>query len=201
MIKMKKLLILFFIGVLGLSPVWADSTIPADPPAKPDIGTWVFQINSETGFPTGRLNNVVNEGWGAQASFGYRFPQNISLSLEGGYMGYSAKNGVLNTTWATLPFMLVGQYSFSSGSIQPYIFLRAGMAFNSQSSSFAGPSGTVAENDLLEEAGLGISFALVTQTYLFVQSKIEIDNTSSAYAPDQPTVLIPLDVGLTIQVN
>jgi hypothetical protein len=195
---MKKLLLLVLFGALGLSPVWADSTIPADPPAKPDIGTWVFQINSETGFPTGRLNNVVNEGWGAQASFGYRFPQNITLSLEGGYMGYSAKSGVLNTTWAALPFMLVGQYSFSSGTIQPYVFLGAGMAFNSQASSFAG---TAAENDFLEEAGLGISFALVTQTYLFVQSKVEVDNTSSAYAPDQPTVLIPLDVGLTIQVN
>lgn len=199
---MRKFLLLWLFVALGLVPLWADNSVipPPDAPAHLNAGTWVVQINSETGFPTGHLNNAVNEGWGAQASVGYRFPQNISLSLEGGYMSYPAKSNALNTTWVTLPLMLVGQYNFSGGSIQPYVFLGAGMAFNSQSSSFEGPSQTVAENDFIEEAGLGVAFLVVTQTYLFVQSKVEIDNTSGAYAPDQPTVLIPLDVGLTIQM-
>ncbi len=165
------------------------------------MGTWVFQVDGETSFPTGHLNNSVGEGWGPEGSFGYRFPQNITLSLETGYVGYPAKNGALSTTWDMVPILVKGQYNFGSGNIQPYFFLGFGIALNSESSSLADPGGAVGENDFLEEAGLGVSFALLTQTYLFVQSKVEVDNTSSHYAGDQPTVLIPIDVGLNILVN
>jgi hypothetical protein len=223
---MKKLLILFFIGMMGLSSVSrADDFDPLNPdtisrtnngtapvrnntvpeavttpvsPVQTNVGCWVFQVNAETGFPTGDLNNVANEGWGSEGSFGYRFPQNITVSLESGYAGYSAKNSVLNTTWDLIPIVLKGQYNFGNAGIQPYVFLGAGIALNSQSSSFAGPTFAKGETDFLVEAGLGISFAVAPQIYLYVQTKIEIDNTSVNYAADQPTVLIPLDIGLNI---
>jgi hypothetical protein len=186
----------------GTTPV-RNNTIPeavAPPgiPVQTNIGCWIFQVNAETGFPTGNLNNVVNEGWGSEASFGYRFPQNITISLESGYAGYGAKNGVLNTTWALIPIVLKGQYNFGNAGIQPYVFLGAGIALNSQSSSFAGSTYAKSETDFLEEAGLGISFAVAPQIYLYVQTKIEIDDTSVHYAADQPTVVIPLDIGLNI---
>jgi len=183
-------------AAVGPAPsVVANTTVPSP------LGTWVVQVDGETSFPTGRLNNVVGEGWGPEGSFGYRFPQNITLSLEAGYVGYAAKNGALNTTWDIVPILLKGQYNFGSGNIQPYLFLGLGIALNYESSSFAGPGGAVGEADFWEEAGLGVSFALLTQTYLFIQSKVEIDNTSSNYAGDQPTVLIPIDVGLNVLVN
>jgi hypothetical protein len=225
---MKNLLLLVFLGTLfSSSSVWADdfspmnqdtitqtnnstapvanNTLPsvaANNAAVPtNIGTWIFQVDGETSFPTGHLNNVAAEGWGPEGSFGYRFPQNITLSIETGYVGYAPKNGMLNTTWDVVPILLKCQYNFGNINIQPYLFLGAGIALNAQSSSFAGPSGVVSETDFLEEGGLGISFALLTQTYLFIQGKVEVDNTSSNYAGDQPTVLIPIDVGLNIQVN
>lgn len=223
---MKKISILFCIGMLSLSsmsraddftPMNQDSitrtnngttpvknnTLPeavATPvvPVQPNVGCWIFQVNAETGFPTGNLNNVANEGWGSEGSFGYRFPQNITISLESGYVGYSAKSGVLNTTWDLIPIVLKGQYNFGNAGIQPYVFLGAGLALNSQSSSFAGLTYARGETDFLEESGLGVSFAVAPQIYLYVQTKIEIDNTSGNYAADQPTVIIPLDIGLNI---
>lgn len=225
---MNKILILLLINMLGLiSAVWADdfspmnqdtitrtnsgtapivnNTLPsvvANNAAIPvNTGTWVIQVDGETAFPTGHLNDRVSEGWGPEGSFGYRFPENITLSLETGYVGYAAKNGVINTTWDIIPIILKGQYNFGSGNIQPYFFLGLGLALNSESSSFAGPSGVVSETDFLEEAGLGVSFFLLTQTYLFVQSKVEVDSTSSNYADDQPTALIPIDIGLNILIN
>jgi hypothetical protein len=225
---MKNLLLLIFWGTLFSSAsAWADdfspmnqdtitqtnngtapvvsNTVPSvaanNAVVPANIGTWVLQIDGETSFPTGRLNNVADEGWGPEGSIGYRFPQNITLSFETGYEGYAAKNGVLNTTWDMVPILLKCQYNFGSINVQPYLFLGAGIALNAQSSSFAGPSGIVSETDFLEEGGLGISFLLLTQTYLFVQGKVEVDDTSSNYAGDQPTVLIPVDVGLNILVN
>src|SRR5665213_922041 len=223
---MKKKLALFFIGMMSLSSVSRaddftpmnqdtitrtnngptpvrDNTVPqavTTPvnPVQTNLGCWVFQVNAETGFPTGNLNNVANEGWGSEGSIGYRFPQNITILAESGYAGYAAKSGVLNTTWDLIPIVLKGQYNFGNAGIQPYVFLGAGFALNSQSSSFAGSTYARGETDFLEEAGLGISFAVAPQIYLYVQTKIEIDNTSSNYAADQPTVIIPLDIGLNI---
>lgn len=223
---MKKILALFFIGIMSLSSVSraddftpmnqdtitstnngtvpvANNTLPEAvttpvTPVQPNGGCWVFQVNAETGFPMGRLNNVANEGWGSEGSFGYRFRQNITVSLESGYAGYSAKSGVLNTTWDLIPIVLKGQFNFGNAGVQPYVFLGAGIALNSQSSSFAGLTYAKGETDFLEEAGLGISFAVAPQIYLYVQSKVEIDNTSGNYAADQPTVIIPLDIGLNI---
>ncbi|HXL72814.1 MAG TPA: hypothetical protein VN963_04230, partial [bacterium] len=122
-------------------------------------------------------------------------PQNITISLEAGYMDYAARSGVLNTTWGMAPILLKGQYNFSTGPVQPYVFLGAGLALNAQSSSFAGSNYAASENDFLGEAGAGISFLVMAQIYLFIQSDVQLDNTSSGYAPDQPTVIIPLDIG------
>ncbi len=223
---MKKISILFFTGMLSLSSISRaddfdplntstisrtnygaspvrNNTVPgADTAAvkvvQSNTGCWVFQVNAETGFPTGNLTRAANAGWGGEASFGYRFPQNITASLETGYAGYAAKSGVLNTTWDFIPIVLKGQYNFGNAAIQPYVFLGAGVALNSQSSSFAGLNYTRGETDFLEEAGLGISFVVAPQIYLYVQTKVEIDDTSGNYASDQPTVVIPLDIGLNI---
>jgi hypothetical protein len=219
---MKIVLTLFFIGMLGfVSTSWADdfepmnadsitktnndtapvvvNTVPAATPTETPvpvvISSWVFQLNAETGFPTGHLNSIADQGWGAVASVGYRFPQNITLSFEAGYVAYPARSGVLNTTWGMAPILLKGQYNFSTGPVQPYVFLGAGLALNAQSSSFAGSTYAASENDFLGEAGAGISFLVMAQIYLFIQSDVQLDNTSSGYAPDQPTVIIPLDIG------
>src|ERR1700677_1688336 len=102
---MNKILVLLLVNFLGLIPaVWADdfspmnqdtitrtnngttpvasNTLPsvaANTSVPSNISTWVFQIDGETAFPTGNLNNAVDEGWGLEASVGYRFPQNITL--------------------------------------------------------------------------------------------------------------------------
>jgi len=187
---------------LGLaSTAHADMEIAVTGTATPSIGTIVFQIDGETSFPQGQLNNTALQGWGPEISGGYRFPQNITLSLETGYVGLGLKGNVFNSTWAMIPIVFKGQYNFTNGVVQPYVFLGAGLALNYQSSSFAGTAYTPSETDFLEEGGLGISFSLLEQIFLFIQTKIEIDDTSSRYAPDQPTVLIPVDVGLVMSVN
>ncbi|HTA77838.1 MAG TPA: outer membrane beta-barrel protein [bacterium] len=199
---MKNILMVLLLASMGLAAaVHADTEIAVSSTATPSVGTIVFQLDGETSFPQGQLGNTALQGWGPEISGGYRFPQNITLSLETGYVGLGFKGNQFNTSWDMVPVLLKGQYNFSGGLIQPYVFLGAGLALNFQSSSFAGTAYNSSEVDFLEEGGLGISFSVIEQIYLFIQTKIEIDNTSSHYAPDQPTILIPVDVGLVMSVN
>jgi hypothetical protein len=188
---MKKILVLISLLMLGsVSLVLADSAT-----GTTDNGAWYMQINGDTSFPTANLANQVNQGWGGEGSIGYRFPQKLDLSLESGYDTYSAKNGNNNGMWNMVPVVLKLQYAFGESPTKPYLFVGAGLAFNNKSANFFGGTVSSSETDFLEEAGVGLSFAMSSGTVFFVQGKIEVDNTTSAYASDVPTIVFPINIG------
>jgi hypothetical protein len=121
--------------------------------------------------------------------------------VESGYDTYSAKNGTFNGTWNIVPLIAKGQYCFGTGTVKPYLFLGAGVAFNSSSASAFGITGSTSETDFLGEGGLGLDFAVAQNVGLFVQGKVELDTTSKNYAADVPTVLIPINAGIKFALN
>jgi outer membrane protein W len=187
--EMKKTLFLF----LGLM-VGAVSLVFADTAAS-GTGSWFIQLNGDMGIPTGHLNDAVNPGWGGEGSIGYHSMDNFDVSVESGYDTYAAKNQTFSGTWNLIPLVLKGQYYFGSDAVKPYLFLGAGVAFNSESASAFGLTGTTNETDFLGEGGLGLAFSLGDKASLFVQGTVEVDTTSSNYSNDSPTVLIPINAG------
>jgi hypothetical protein len=192
---MKKISILFWVGLLGLvSNAWADVE-------NMTKSTWVIQENGDTSFPTGRLANNVNQGWGGEGSIGYRLPIDLEFSVESGYDTYSARNNSFNSTWNVVPLVFKIQYGFGTGSIKPYLFIGAGIAFNAKTNSSDGSMNGASEADFLDEGGFGLDFALLENSSFFVQGKMETDYTSSNYASDQPTVLFPLNAGFKFALD
>jgi len=188
---MKKILILISIVTLGLVSI--ASADPIQGPGSSDNGAWFMQINGDTSFPTATLANEVNQGWGGEGSIGYRFPQNFDLSVESGYDIYSTVNPNTTGTWNVVPLVLKLQYNIGEMPTKPYLFVAGGFAFNSKSANFGGTPTT--ETDFLEEAGVGLSFDLMSGNIFFVQGKIEVDNTTGAYASDVPTIVFPINAG------
>jgi hypothetical protein len=187
--KMKKILVLVSLFLLGsVSHVLADSTTMGN-------GSWFMQINGDTSFPTANLSNQVNQGWGGEGAIGYRFPMNLELSAESGYDTYSTKNGNNNGMWNMVPLLLKLQYNLGDSSTKPYVFVGGGLAFNTKSANFFGTTFSNSETDFLEEAGVGLSFAMMSGTIFYIQGKIEVDNTTSSYASDVPTIVFPINVG------
>ncbi len=197
---------------LALSVVpfaWADSvsgqnTVGSsgiDNRDHPEKGTWFMQMNGDLDSPTGNLANAVNQGWGGEGSIGYRLSSHFQLSLETGYDTYSEKDTAFNGSWNLVPLVVKGAYVMGSGFVRPYIFLAAGMAFNSRLANFGSFTGSNNEADFLGEAGFGLSFYMGDRSSVFLQSKMEFDNTSSNYASDQPTILLPLNAGIKFALD
>jgi hypothetical protein len=178
-----------------VSPADSDNTNP------PESGTWFMQLNGDLDSPTGNLANAVNQGWGGEASIGYHLTRDFQISIETGYDTYSEKDTAFNGSWNLVPLVVKGAYVISHGFVRPYIFLAAGMAFNSRLANFGSFTGGNSEADFLGEAGFGLSFSMGDRSSVFLQTKMEIDNTSSNYASDQPTILLPLNAGLKFALN
>lgn len=208
---------LFFVSLASLIFIWA-SFARADAPSAqnssqwvdpndsdntdlPETGSWFMQLNGDLNSPTGNLAGMVNQGWGGEASIGYHLPENFEISIELGYDSYSVKNSTQSASWNMMPLVLKGTYLIGDEFIQPYVFLAAGLAFNSQlaNSKIFGNSNN--EADLLGETGLGLAFNMTESSSLFLQIKIELDDTSANYASDQPTVLMPLNAGLKFSLD
>jgi hypothetical protein len=192
---MKIILILFFMGLLSLTSSAFAVT------ENMDQDTWILQMNGDTGFPTGSLSHNVNQGWGGEGSIGFRFPIDLEFSVESGYDTYSSKNGSFNSTWNVVPLIIKTQYSFGNAGIKPYVFIGAGVAFNSKTASSNGNMNSASETDFLDEAGIGLSFVMMENTCFFVQGKVEMDYTSANYAADQPTVLFPINAGFKFDLD
>jgi hypothetical protein len=178
-----------------VNPSDSDNT---DPPEK---GTWFLQINGDLDSPTGNLASAVNQGWGGEISIGYHLPVNFEIAVETGYDTYSEKNNAFNGSWNVTPLVVKGIYLIGHQFIQPYVFLAAGMAFNSKLANYGSFTGSNNEGDFLGEAGLGLAFNMTSSSSLFLQMKMEVDNTSASYAADQPTVFIPLNAGVKFALN
>jgi hypothetical protein len=188
--KMKKIWVLVSLILLGsVSNLLADSMAPVE------SGSWFMQINGDTSFPTANLANQVNQGWGGEGSIGYRFPMNIELAVESGFDTYSTKNGNNSGMWNMVPLIAKLQLNLGDSATKPYLFVGGGLAFNSKSANFFGTTLSSNETDFLEEAGVGLSFAMMSGTVFYVQGKIEVDNTTSSYASDVPTIVFPINVG------
>jgi len=185
---MKKLSIGLFVFLLGL----------AASAGAQDQGNVFLQVNGDTSFPTGNLSSAVNQGWGGEGSIGYRFQDVLTLSVESGYDTYSFKNNYKNFnsgSWNLVPLVFKVQIGFRHLPINPYIFAAGGLAFNAESFSAGGFTYNANETDFLGEAGAGLAFPTMADSSFFIQGKIEMDNTSSSYANDQPTYLFPINVG------
>ncbi len=169
-----------------------------DPPQK---GTWFMQMNGDLDFPTGNLAQAVDQGWGGEISIGYHLPRDFEIGIELGYDTYSEKNGAFTGTWNVTPLVVKLAYVIGKGSVQPYLFLAGGIAFNSKHADLGALPGNALEADFLGEAGLGLSFAISGASCVFFQTKMELDNTSAGYAADQPTILMPLNLGINFPLN
>jgi Outer membrane protein beta-barrel domain len=210
---MKIILIWLIFFTLGsVLPAWADTapstdTSPwvspndSDNTNPPEKGTWFMQMNGDLDSPTGNLANAVNQGWGLEISVGYHLSKSFQVSVETGYDTYSEKDTAFNGSWNVTPLVLKGAYVISHGFVRPYVFLAAGMAFNSRFANFGSFTGSNSEADFLGEAGLGLSFAMGNRSSVFLQTKMELDGTSANYAADQPTILIPLNAGIKFALN
>jgi hypothetical protein len=194
---MKKFSILIFICVLGLA---STSRAQTDPDGE-EITSWFAQINAASNFPSGHLAQDAGQGWGGEAAFGFRLPGHVELSVQSGYDTFNSKSTLFNGTWNMIPLVVKGQVYFGQGNIRPYVFLAAGLAFNSESASFLGITGTNSETDFLEEGGIGLAFPMGNRSSFFIQGKVDVDNTSSAYASDQPTVFFPVSAGFQFMLN
>jgi len=179
-----------------VSSAWAQT----DPDGS-DNTAWFAQINGNTCFPSGHLSQNVDQGWGFEASLGYRLPGHVEISVESGYDTYLAKITTFNGAWSMTPLVLKGQIYLGSSIIRPYLFVPAGLAFNSESASFLGLTGTANETDLLEEGGFGFALPMGDRSSFFIQGKVEADNTTSHYANDQPTLLFPVSAGVQFMLN
>jgi hypothetical protein len=192
---MKKTLIFLFMLSLGfISAANAQSDSGHD-------YHWFIQVNGDLGLPTGHLANAVNTGWGGEGSIGFQVDQNFELSVESGYDTYAAKNTTFNATWNMIPLILKGQIYGGNGRTKPYFFAGAGAAFNSQNASFGNLTASNSEVDFLGEVGAGLSIGLSNDSSFFAQVKVEMDNTSTNYAADMPTVLVPINAGFKFSLN
>jgi hypothetical protein len=169
-----------------------------DPPEK---GTWFMQMNGDIDSPTGHLADAFEQGWGGEISVGYGLPQGFEIGIELGFDTYPQKVGVSNATWNITPLVLKLGYVIGKGTLQPYFFLAGGLAFNSRFTGVGTLPGNSIEADFLGEAGLGLSFLLTGTSSVFLQTKMELDNTSAGYASDQPTLLIPINIGFKFPLN
>jgi hypothetical protein len=179
---------------------WVDPN-DSDNTDTPETGSWFMQMNGDLGSPTGNLANLVNQGWGGEASIGYHLPENFEISIELGYDSYTVKNSTQNASWNVMPLVIKGTYLIGDEFIQPYVFLAGGLAFNSKLANAESFGNSNNEADLLGEAGLGLAFNMTESSSLFLQMKIELDNTSNNYASDQPTILMPLNAGFKFSLD
>jgi len=193
--KIKKFLILFLIGYGVLV-----ARARADEETRTITG-WIFQGCLDNSFTLGNLSNDVNEGWGGETSLGYRFPNNLEISIESGYNAYSGRTNGFNSTWDVAPLVFKVQYGFGNSIIQPYVFVGAGIAFNVKASSPDGSLSDTGEDDFLDEGGFGLDFELVENPSFFVQSKLETDYTSVNYASGTTFIIFPLIAGFKFLLN
>ncbi len=194
---MKSILILMTLFMLGsVSMVLADSSTDSS-----NTGAVFMQINGDTSYPTAAFATQVNQGWGGEGSIGYRFPMNLEVAVESGYDTYSTKNGNNNGTFNVVPLVLKLQYNVGNSFFKPYLFIAGGLSFDNKSPNYFNGQGATSETDFLEEGGLGLSFAMASGTIFFVQSKIQVNNTSSAYASDVPTITFPINVGFQFSLD
>ncbi len=192
---MKKTLAFLFMLSLAVSS-------SARAQSSPDYyNRWFIQVNGDMGLPTGHLANAVNTGWGGEGSIGVQVDRNLDVSVESGYDTYAAKNTTFNATWNMVPLILKAQVYGGNGRTRPYVLFGAGAAFNSQTASFGNLTASNSEVDFLGEAGVGLSIGLSDQSSFFAQVKVEMDNTSTNYAADMPTVLVPINAGFKFALN
>ena len=171
----------------------------ADEEARAITG-WIIQDDLDTSLALDNMANDVNPGWGSEVSLGYRFPIDLEFSVETGFNTYSGRTDSFYQTWTMIPLVFKIQYGFGAGLIQPYVFLGAGLAFNLKTASKDASLIDASEADFLDEAGFGLDFELEDNTSFFVQSKIEIDYTSTNYATGQP-YLFPFTAGFKFLLN
>jgi hypothetical protein len=123
------------------------------------------------------------------------------LAIESGYDTYSTKNGNNSGAFTVVPLVLKLQYDLGVMPTKPYIFVGGGLAFNNKSANYFGGTVATSETDFLEEAGIGMSFSMEAETIFYVQGKIEVNNTSSSYASDVPTISFPINVGVRFPLD
>ncbi|HXL72813.1 MAG TPA: hypothetical protein VN963_04225 [bacterium] len=180
------------------SRMGSSAGVTTDPP---ESGHWFMQLNGDLNSPTGNLANEVNQGWGGEISVGYHLTRSTEIAIETGFDTYSEKDTAFNGSWNMTPLVFKGIYIIGHEFVRPYVFLAAGMAFNSRIADFGAYTGSNNEADFLGEAGFGLSFSMGEGSSVFLQTKMEVDTTSAGYASDQPTILIPLNAGIKFALN
>ncbi len=145
-------------------------------------------------------------GLGGDISIGYRLDRTFCLLIDTGYYQYSINPGpdTAKALLAYIPLVGILRITFGDGLFRPYVFGGAGVALNTyvQNSAPGSPSSKIdeAEMDFYLAPGVGMLYRLSGDMAVFLQSRVDIDFTSSrglGIPLPNPSVFIPLQAGIS----
>lgn len=165
---------------------------------------WIEQADGGFVFPVSpSAGRNYSMGVGGDILVGYRLTRSFSLGVGLGYYDCDERLvGGMDGEWIYTSLMGVARYSFGTGAVRPYLFLGAGLAFNYVSlTPSSGPKITNPEEvDPLLSPGVGILFIVQEGLALFIQSRVDMDFTSSlsGLGSDNPAFFIPIKMGISV---
>jgi hypothetical protein len=214
---MKNLLFVIFCWMLAFSTLWAQDSLnpdqnqaapaPKQTPGKlPPDQRWVEQIDGSFAIPSFTTTVKPDPGLGGDINIGYRFNKNLALFIGSGYYQYSipAAMPAASAQLAYIPLVGILRLTFGEGPFHPYVFGGAGIALNTYTQTNA-PGNPIlktsgAETDFYLAPGLGILYRFSSDMAFFLQSRVDLDFTSSnglGIPLADPSIFIPLQAGIS----
>src|ERR1035438_2765458 len=195
-----KFLTAFFFGLfLTVSAAWAQTGL--NPEQR-----WVEQIDGSFSLPFFHAMPEPNLGYGGDINIGYRFDKTLGLFIGTGYYQYdipSSQAGVVGLL-AYIPLVGILRLTFGDGAFHPYIFGGAGIALNTFTPNNppgnAAPKVSRTETDFYLAPGLGILYRFSSDMALFLQSRVDVDFTSThglGIPLENPSIFIPIQGGIS----
>jgi hypothetical protein len=167
---------------------------------------WVEQVDGSFSIPSSTSNLDPDLGFGGDINIGYRFDRTLGLFIGTGYYQYNLPPapGATSAVLAYIPLVGILRLTFGDGPFHPYVFGGAGIALNTyiQNNAPGSPTPKIdeAELDFYLAPGLGILYRFSSDMAVFLQSRVDLDFTSSKGLgiplPD-PSVFIPLQAGIS----
>jgi hypothetical protein len=204
---MKKILVLAFLVVLSVSPLWADEIVSGVSDQLGPNQQWIERVEGTLGVPASSdASSALNLGFGGGLAIGYRLEPHLSLSLSSGYYQYAVKNIPASGTggyFSYVPLETVINYNFGDGSFRPYVSFGIGAAFNTYSSSSGVLQTNNFETSFFMSPAIGFLQIISPKAALFVEGRMDMDfraNNALGMANGTPSIFVPIQAGLTFFV-
>lgn len=169
---------------------------------------WVVQVNGSYVLPAFGNNHRIQKGYGGDISAGYRFDRTFSLFLGTGYYNFTMPFTPEATRISYFPLAGIGRVTFGKGRVHPFVFCGVGTVLNAftQTDSLQNPpvKTTQTEINFYMAPGLGIMYVFTNKTAIFVQSRMDLDFTSSnvfGVPMGSPSIFIPIQLGISFYTH